>query len=221
MTVSIGAEHFGKNKYHHTNFIHHTAIIGEDVILGESNYIGPYCIINSNCDIGNNNRFESHCVVNSLPEHKDSFLLGTSFGTRIGNGNTIREFTTINAGTKQYTTIGDNNIMLRGSYVGHDSTVENNVTLSCNALIGGHSYIMEGANMGLGAVCHQYSIIGAYSIIGMNSTVVKNSNILPGFKYAGNPVRKLSLNRIGLDRSEIDSKQYEELARRYDQLCQR
>lgn len=210
-----------KRTYDKSNFIHPTAIIGDDVEMGRNNYIGPYCVIYSNCDIGDNNRFESHCVINSLPEHKDNFIVGTSFGTRIGNNNTIREFTTINAGTKQNTIIGDNNIMLRGSHVGHDVVLENNITLSCNSILGGHSYLMEGCNMALGSVCHQFSVIGAYSMVGMNSTVIKKSLISPGGIYVGSPVEYIGQNKIGLSRNDISNTKLLELMKRWTELSKR
>ena len=91
--------------YESSNSVHPTSIIGEDVFIGKNNYIGPFCIIEDNVIIGDNNRIESNSVIGSLPEHKEYFKTGTSFGVRIGNNNTVREFTTINAGTIQNTII--------------------------------------------------------------------------------------------------------------------
>lgn len=93
--------------------------------------------------------------------------------------------------------------MLRGSHFSHDSVMDNNITLSCNVLIGGHSYIMEGVNMGLGAICHQFSIIGHHSIIGMGGIITKKSIIYPGRKYVGNPVRDIGRNDVGLQRANL------------------
>ena len=185
------------------NLIHPTAIIDENVILGENNYIGPYCYITGNTVIGNNNRFEAYCSVGTPPEHKNYFKTNNS-GTIIGNDNVFREFITINAGTKVSTIINNNIIMLKNSHIGHDSFVEDLVILSCNVLIGGHSYIMEGVNFGLGSICHQFSTIGAYSIVGMGSIVTKNSKIEPGNIYIGSPSKFLKENTIGLERNNIN-----------------
>jgi UDP-N-acetylglucosamine acyltransferase len=185
------------------NSIHPTSIIEDDVIIGEGNYIGPFCVIKNGTVIGDNNRFESHCVVGTNAESHEYFIDGSDFGVVIGNNNIIREFTTINAGTAQHTFIGSSNIMLKGSYFSHDSIMENGITLSCNVLIGGHSYLMEGCNMALGSICHQYSVIGAYSIVGMGSVVTKKSSIFPGGKFIGSPTKYLSKNTIGLERGLI------------------
>ena len=95
--------------------------------------------------------------------------------------------------------------MLRNSHIGHDSIIEDRANLSCNVLVGGHSYVMEGVNMGLGAMCHQFSVLGAYAMIGMGGIVVKSSEIHPGEIYVGNPVKFLKENRIGLNRNGITS----------------
>jgi UDP-N-acetylglucosamine acyltransferase len=204
------------------NNIHPTAIIEDGVFIGQNNYIGPYCIIRVGTTIGDNNRFESHCCIGSSAEHRD-YMREETMGcsVTIGNNNIFREYITINRGTIRETQIGNNVTMLRGSHLGHDVIVEDEVTLSCNVLIGGESYIMEGVNMGLGAICHQYSILGAYSMIGMGGIVTKSSSILPGEIYIGNPCRFLKLNKIGLERNKIDGERllYEE--ERYFNLCKK
>lgn len=184
------------------NFIHPTSIIEEGCKIGKNNYIGPFCYIKSNTIIGNNNRIEGYCSIATPAEHKNYFNSQSGFVV-IGNNNVIREFVTINAGTIRKTVIGDNNIFLRTSHIGHDSIIEDRVTLSCDSLIGGHSYIMEGCNFGLGAICHQYSIIGAYSMLGMGSVVTKKSNILCGEIHIGIPAKFLKKNEIGLSRNNI------------------
>ena len=201
-----------------SNFIHPTAIVDDDVNMGLNNYIGPFCIIRNNVMIGSNNRFESHCCIGSLPEHKDYFNTGTSFGVRIGDENTFREFITINAGTIQNTLIGNNNILLRGSHFSHDSIMRDNCTLSCNVLIGGHSIILDGANMALGSICHQYSIIGHYSLVGMGGIVTKQNKIEPGNIYIGNPAKLLKYNIIGLKRNDISKEQLQLFQKEYKSL---
>jgi UDP-N-acetylglucosamine acyltransferase len=196
------------------NYIHPTAIVDKDIELGSNNYIGPYCYITGKTKIGNNNRFEAYCSIGTPPEHRDHFT-GSPFGTIIGNNCTIREYVTINSGTVKNTVLGNNITMLRGSHIGHDSIIEDKVNLSCNVLIGGHSYLMEGVNMGLGSMCHQFLVLGAYSMIGMGGIIVKTSEIHPGEIYVGNPVKFLKENKIGLNRNNIDSVKLTELTNRY------
>lgn len=203
------------------NIIHPTAIIDDGVEIGEGNYIGPYCIIYDGVEIGDNNHFESNVIIGSNAEHRDYFKKGSNFSVKIANNNIFREFVTVNGGTNQNTQIGNNNIMLRGSYFSHDSIMEDNTTLSCNATIGGHSYLMEGCTMALNSVCHQFSVIGSYSFVGMGGVVTKQSVIKPGEIHVGNPCRFLKLNKIGLERNGIDGERllYEE--ERYFSLCKK
>lgn len=204
------------------NFIHPTAIIEDGVLIGQGNYIGPFCIIKIGTTMGDYNRFESNVVIGSNAEHRD-YLHNTNnkFGVVIGNNNVFREFVTINAGTIKETQVRNNITMLRNSHLGHDVIVEDRVTLSCNVLIGGESYIMEGVNMGLASTCHQYSVLGSYSMIGMNSTITKSSLIKPGEIHIGNPCRFLKLNKIGLERNKIDREILLFEEERYFNLCKK
>jgi UDP-N-acetylglucosamine acyltransferase len=197
-----------------SSYIHPTAIIGPEVTLGENNYIGPYCYITGKTVIGDHNRFEAYCSIGTPAEHRNYFKK-SPFSVIIGNNCVIREFVTINSGTVRDTVLYDNIIMLRNSHIGHDSIIESRVNLSCNVLVGGHSYIMEGVNMGLGSMCHQFSILGAYSMIGMGGIVVKSSEIHPGEIYIGNPVKFLKENKIGLNRNGITPEKLSELVNRY------
>lgn len=200
------------------NFIHPTAIIGSDVhINGINNIIGPYCIIHSNTTIGNNNRFEAFCSIGSNAEHRDYFNNDTG-KTIIGDNNIFREYVTVNAGTINDTILHNNIIMLRNSHIGHDCIIEDNVNLSCNVLIGGHSHIMQGANFGLGSICHQFSKIGAYSMIGMGCIVTKTRKVLPGYVMVGNPATFVKMNEVGLLRNNITNEQLKNYERLYDEL---
>jgi UDP-N-acetylglucosamine acyltransferase len=212
---------YNNNEIHHSNFIHTTSLIGSNVKIGKNNYIGPFCYIPDGVVIGDNNRFEAYCSIGTAPEHRDFFnntVTSGCKGVTIGNYNIFREYVTINAGTYRDTQVGNMVIMLRGSHLGHDVIVEDGVTLSCNVLIGGESYIMEGVNMGLGSICHQYSVIGAYSMIGMGGVVTKSSSIIPGEIYVGNPVKHLKMNKIGLERNNIDIKKLADYTERYFEL---
>jgi UDP-N-acetylglucosamine acyltransferase len=199
------------------NIIHPTAIIGPHVTLGKNNNIGPYCYITGNTNIGNNNRFEAYCSIGTPAEHREYFNNPNGI-TIIGDNNVFREFTTVNAGSISSTILHNNITMLRNSHVGHDCTIENLVNLSCNVLLGGHSYIMEGVNFGLGSICHQYSVIGAYAMLGMGCIITKSNNITPGDIFVGSPAKLLKQNIIGLQRNNIDSDKLKALIEKFNTL---
>lgn len=181
------------DKRYENNFIHPTAIIGANVKLGKDNIIGAYVVIQGDTEIGDNNVFEPFCSIGNSPEHKDYFKYKTN-KTIIGNKNTFREYVTINSGIEKPTTLQDNIIMLRGSHIGHDSFISNNCVISCNVLIGGHSFLGVGVNMGLGSICHQFSKIGSYSMIGMGTIITKKTNINCFGTYVGSPAKYIKEN---------------------------
>jgi UDP-N-acetylglucosamine acyltransferase len=158
-----------------TNNIHPTAIIGNNVILGHNNYIGAYCIIGD------------------IAEHK-AFWDKPKGKVIIGNNNIITGLVTIDAGTEQTTYIGDNCFIMKHAHVGHDCTINNNVTISCGAKIGGHSVIGEKSNIGLNAVLHQYSKVKVGCMIGASAFFKGESE--PYTKYAGVPAKSLGQNII-------------------------
>ena len=155
------------------NFIHPTAIIGDNVILGDNNYIGAYCIIGDPA------------------EHK-KYWLQPKGKVIIGNGNMITGLVTIDAGTEDITTIGNNCFIMKHAHIGHDCYIWDNVTISCGAKIGGHSVIKEYSNIGLNAVLHQFSVINEGCMIGASAFFKGESESFS--KYAGVPAKYLSPN---------------------------
>ena len=204
------------------NRVHPTAILGPFVEMGDDNTIGPYCTIMNGTRIGNGNYFEAHCSVGS-PAEKHGFMrtddpVRVTQRVVIGDRNIIREFTTINAGTKGNTRMGNDCVMLRGSHLSHDSILEDKVTVSCNVLIGGESHIMQGANLGLGCILHQYSVVGSWAMVGMGAVCTKSLVIFPCETYAGNPARWLKRNRVGMDRFNVTNALRQSELDRHDSL---
>src|SRR3990167_3794127 len=89
--------------FHPSNSIHPTAVIHEGVEIGEGNVIGAYAVIGSNGEIRGATKFE-----------------GT---VHIGNNNVISEFVSIQKPAHKggKTVIGNNNIIMAHSHVGHDA----------------------------------------------------------------------------------------------------
>jgi UDP-N-acetylglucosamine acyltransferase len=175
------------------NNIHPTAIVGKDVTMGKGNTIGAYVVIDGKTKIGDNNVFHPFCSIGGEPEHKN-FFGKKNCGTIIGNNNVFREYVTVNAGCFKPTILGSYIVMLRGSHVGHDSVIYNDCTISCNVLIGGHSLLGYGVNMGLGSICHQYSKIGSYAMIGMGAVITKKVSPNCFGMYVGNPAKYIKEN---------------------------
>ena len=199
------------------NIIHPTAVIGESVILGDNNYIGPYCYITGNTSIGDNNRFEAFCTIGTSAQDRSVIYKSEKeYPVYIGNDNVFREYCQVHSGTTNITHISDKCLFLVNSHISHDSVIENNVTIGNNTVLGGHTLIMEGANIGIGSQIHQNSIIGAYSMVGMGSVVTKHKKVEPGHVVAGNPIKFIKINQIGLSRNDISEEQLYNLQKKYN-----
>ena len=179
------------------NFIHHTAIIGDNVILGDNNYIGPYCVIGEPAE---HKKYWGYEEFESITFNKKDWrtlkkvkeIKFNKGKVVIGDNNIITGLVTIDAGTEDETIIGSNCFIMKHAHIGHDCLIQDNVTISCGAKIGGHSVIGETSNIGLNAVLHQFSIIKKGCMIGA-SAFFKGESISET-KYAGVPAKPIGKN---------------------------
>lgn len=151
------------------------AIIREGVIMGDNNYVGPYCIIG---EMGES--------LNYIEKNTGKVV--------IGNNNRFFKQVTIDGGTAYKTILGNDCVLLKNSHVGHDAILHDNVRLSCNSSIGGHTIVGRRSSFGIGSVAHQRLQIPDDVFIGMNGVVVKKSKLHPGRVYAGLPVKDIGCN---------------------------
>lgn len=188
------------------NRIHPTAIIADTVTLGEGNTIGPYAIIAGTVRMGNGNWVGPHASIGTPAQMRGgphpAWDETDEHGIDIGSGNVIREAATIHSGSERTTFVGDNCYLMTGSHVPHDAIISDGVTLANNVHLGGHTWIGEQANLGLGVQVHQRSTIGGGAMIGMNATVTRP---IPPFSLAvGTPARVRGANVRGLERLGLD-----------------
>ena len=133
----------------------------------------------------------------------------------IGEGTTIREYTTINRGTTQSfkTTIGRGAFIMSYVHLAHDCHVGDGVILANGVQLAGHVTIEDKAILsGLTAV-HQFAKVGRHSFVGGMSRVAKD--VAPFVKAAGNPIRLFGLNSVGLERNGFPEDVRQELKRAY------
>ena len=169
-------------------FIHPTAIVGANVSIGKNVYIGAYSVIEDNVVIEDDVYIGAHCVVGSAPEWKGKENLNNR-GILIKKGSRLTALVSADAGAERQTVIGENCYLMKHSHIGHDSILEDNVTVSCGAKIGGHVYIHRFTNIGLNATIHQRVIIPEGGMIGAGACVGRTSALQPLHKYVGVPVR--------------------------------
>jgi UDP-N-acetylglucosamine acyltransferase len=194
-----------QNDIDDTNRVHPTAIIGDDVVLGAGNAIGPYTVIMGPCTIGDGNWIGPNVCIGAPAEMRGTHHAAGWSGepgrglVAIGNRNVIREFTSIQAPTTGTTVIGDDCYLMDKVHIPHDCSVEDRVTVSCAVMLGGHTFLGAGSNIGLGCVVHQRIAIGRGAMLGMGSIITRH--IDPYALAYGAPARIKGANRIGLERA--------------------
>ena len=92
--------------------------------------------------IGKNNKIFPFASIGNVPQ--DLKYKGEKTKLIIGDGNTIRENTTINTGTiggGGLTKIGNNSLLMIGVHIAHDCSIGNNVVIANSGAIAGHAII--------------------------------------------------------------------------------
>jgi UDP-N-acetylglucosamine acyltransferase len=186
------------------NRIHPTAIIGAGVEFGDGNVVGPYAVIVGPARIGDGNWIGPHVSIGTPAEvrggpHPAGWEgEADGHGVVIGDRNVLREFVTINQGTREQTVLGNDGYLMAQSHLGHDCRVGDGVTLASVVQLAGHTQVWSWSNLGMGTVVHQFTRIGPGAMIGMGSAVRKD---VPPFSIAvGNPARATGVNAVGLSR---------------------
>ncbi|HMB68666.1 MAG TPA: acyl-ACP--UDP-N-acetylglucosamine O-acyltransferase [bacterium] len=197
--------------------IHPTAIVDPDARIADDATVGPYCVIGPDVQLGPrcvleshvrmdgpltagaDNRFHHGAAIGGVPQ--DLKFAGARSWVHIGSGNVFREYVTVNRATDEggETVIGDNNLLMAYVHVAHDCVLHDRVILANSVNLAGHVEIEHHAIVGGITPVHQFVRIGAYSITGGGSRVPKD--MPPYMKSAGNPLRVVGLNSVGLERN--------------------
>lgn len=176
-----------------------SAVIEEDVIIGDRTRVDAFASIKRYTSMGTDNHIHSYACVGGEPQ--DLKFDGEVSRLEIGNGNTIREFSTQHRGTATgggLTRIGDNNLLMAYTHVAHDCVVGNNIVMSNNATLAGHVTVGDSVIIsGLSAV-HQFVRIGDHAFVAGMSGIPQD---LPPFMLAvGGRASVHGPNLVGLRR---------------------
>ena len=190
-----------KAELHDGGIIAQGAIVGPDVTIGKGTEIGPNAVITGRTKIGTNNKVFPNVFIGLDPQ--DLKYKGASTEVIIGDNNTFRECVTINKATDEgeKTIIGNNNLLMAYSHIGHNCELANGIVLSNSVQVAGHVKIEEKAIIGGCLGIHQFVHIGYLAMIGGMTRVDRD---VPPFCLAeGHPGRLRGLNRIGIKRSGL------------------
>lgn len=186
------------------NIFKSNVIIEPDVVIGHDNVFFENCIIRSGTRIGNKNIFESGTVIGAMPRERIKGSLKNKKMVQnpqivIGNNNFFEAYSVIQKPIETVTQIKNDICVGSFSQISHDSIIHNKVTIASHCVIAGYCIILNFANIGIGSMLHQRSVVGAYAMIGAGSVVV--NHIAPAATVVGVPASFLKTNRIGLERN--------------------
>lgn len=196
--------------------IHPTAIVSPKAKLADDVEVGPYTIIEENVKIGSGTKVASSVLLASGAtlginvEVHHGAVIGTipqdlKFGDEvtqvvIGDGTVVREYATVNRGTKAYgtTTIGKECMLMAYSHVAHDCILGDGVIMVNAVNLAGHVEVGDYAIIGGVVPVHQFVKIGAHAMIGGGFRV--QQDICPYALVGGYPLKVTGINSVGLHR---------------------
>lgn len=198
----------------HEVTIHPSAVIAPSVVIGNGCVIHPYAIIGPNTELGDNCIVYPFAHIGSAPQvrepdHDEGRLV-------IGANNRFFEGCTVSRGHSKgegVTRVGDGNLMMAYSHIGHDCVVGSHTTIANHSSLAGHVHLDDHANIGGYVGIHQFVRIGCYSFVAANAMV---SQDVPPFAIAvGDRARLAGLNRKGLARASFQNDEQIEIRRAF------
>ena len=180
-------------------------VIGPNVEIGEGTIIQSHVNITGHTIIGKNNKIFPFASIGNVPQ--DLKYKGEETKLTIGDGNTIRENTTINTGTiggGGLTKIGNNSLLMIGVHIAHDCSIGNNVVIANSGAIAGHAIIDDDVIIGGNCGVQQFTRIGKMAMIGGMTGVSRD--VIPYGVSLGNRNYLDGINIIGLRRKKISNK---------------
>ncbi len=212
--------------------IHPTALIDPKSEIGDKVSIGPFTIVEANVRIGNGTTIASNvllaagtrigadcrifngAVLGTIPQ--DLKFGGEESELSVGDRTIIREFCTLNRGTRHghlNTKVGSDCMLMAYAHVAHDCSLGNGVIMANSVNLAGHVDIGDGASIGGMSAVHQFVKIGMHAFIGGMARI--SQDIPPFIRAAKEPLRYFGPNSIGLRRKGFTNSQIQSIKSAY------
>jgi len=182
------------------------AIVGDDVVVGAGTRIGPHAVVEGPTTLGRDNRIWQFASIGAAPQDKK--YDGEPTRLEVGDRNVFRECCTINRGTVTghgVTRIGDDNLFMAYSHVGHDCIVGSRIVMSNATALAGHVELDDWVSMSGYAGVHQFCKVGAHAFLANNAAVTRD--VPPFLMVAGSPAAPVAINSEGLKRRGYSAEQ--------------
>ena len=193
------------------------SVIGGQVEIGAGTVVGPHVVIEGRTRIGRNNRISQFASLGGAPQDKK--YAGEDTAVEIGDGNTIREYVTINRGTwsdARVTRVGNDNWIMAYVHFAHDCQIGNHAIFANACELAGHVQVGDWAILGATTLVHQFVHIGAHSFTGMGTYL--DRDLPPYVRAAGNMAQPYGINSVGLRRRGLTGEKIDAIKRAYKTL---
>jgi UDP-N-acetylglucosamine acyltransferase len=193
------------------------SMVGEHVQIGDDTRIGPHVVIEGHTRIGKGNRIFQFSSLGAVPQDKKYADEPTRL--EIGDGNTIREFCTLNCGTAQdagVTRLGNDNWVMAYVHLAHDCQIGDHTIFANNAQLAGHVHVGDYAILGGFTGVHQFVRIGAHSFTAIATVLVHD--LPPYVMAAGDTAKPYGINTEGLRRRGFSAAALAAIKRAYKTL---
>ncbi len=166
--------------------------------VGAGTVVGAHVLIAKGTNIGQKCSICHGTVLGTDPQ--DLKYRDEETTLEIGDRTVIREFASLNRGTnaRKKTVVGSDCLIMTYAHIAHDCLIGNYVIIENAVNLSGHVTVEDFAIIGGVVPVHQFVKIGQHSFIGGGSRVSKD--VPPFIKAAGEPLRPVGLNLVGLRR---------------------
>ncbi|HEX9397058.1 MAG TPA: acyl-ACP--UDP-N-acetylglucosamine O-acyltransferase, partial [Burkholderiales bacterium] len=185
--------------------------------IGEGTWVGAHVVLDGRLRIGRDNKIFHFASLGAPPQDKK--YGGEDTAVEIGDGNTIREYVTINRGTTHdvgVTRVGNDNWIMAYVHFAHDCQIGNHTIFANACQLAGHVTVGDWAIFGATTLVHQFVHIGAHAFTGMGTYLPQD--LPPYVTAAGNMAQPYGINSEGLKRRGFSPEAIAGLKRAYRTL---
>lgn len=203
--------------------------------IGQNVVIGPFCTVGDDVTLHDGVILKSHVCIDGITTVGEKTIIypfasiglppqdlkynGEPSTVTIGSNTTIREYVTIQPGTKDggmKTQVGSHCLLMAGVHIAHDCIVGNHVIMANYATLGGHVHIGDHAVIGGLAAFHQFVRVGEHAMVGGMSGVERD--VIPYGLVMGERSDLHGLNIVGLKRRGFTTPELMELQKTFETL---
>lgn len=189
------------------------AVVHDKVTIGDGTHIMSHAVVMPFSRIGQQCKIFPGAVIGAVPQ--DLKFVGEETTAEVGDHTTIREYVTINRGTKDKwkTVVGSHCLLMAYAHVAHDCIIGDHVILANSVQLAGHVEVGDYAIISGLAGANQFTRIGAHTYIAGHTVVRKD---VPPFVKAGRePMSYAGVNVVGLQRRSFTPEQVAAISQIY------